>query len=105
MAYQQTSAQKRVFIIHGWDGSPQNCWFPWLKNELEKKGFSVGVPPMPHPEIPTISDWVNCIAVAVGQPDENTFFVGHSIGCQAILRLSSSIQCKNIEYSVCHTHG
>jgi esterase/lipase len=35
---------KKVFIIHGWDGYPEEGWFPWLKKELEKKGFSVFVP-------------------------------------------------------------
>lgn len=78
--------QKRVFVVHGWDGSPQNCWFPWLKNELEKKDFSVNILSMPHPEKPTIVDWVDCLSDAVGKPDVNTYFVGHSIGCQTILR-------------------
>jgi hypothetical protein len=27
---------KRVFIIHGWEGYPEEGWFPWLKKELEK---------------------------------------------------------------------
>ena len=77
---------KKVFIIHGWDGSPENCWFPWLKNELEKKDFVVQVPPMPHPENPTIEDWVACLSGIVGKSDKNTYLVGHSIGCQTILR-------------------
>jgi uncharacterized protein len=78
--------QKRVFIIHGWDGSPQNCWFPWLKNELEKKGFTVQALSMPHPENPTIEDWVQHLSSIVGKSDGDTYFVGHSIGCQTILR-------------------
>jgi len=84
--------QKRVFIVHGWDGSPQNCWLPWMKNELEKKDFVVEVPSMPHPETPTIKDWVNHLSSVVGEPDENTYFVGHSIGCQTILRYVEQIQ-------------
>ena len=84
--------KKRVFIIHGWDGSPQNCWFPWLKNELKKKGFTVQVLSMPHPENPTIADWVSYLANVVGEPDKNTFFVGHSIGCQTILRYIEQLQ-------------
>jgi len=78
--------QKRVFIIHGWEGSPQNSWFPWMKSELEIRGFVVEILSMPHPEIPTIEDWVNHLYSVVGKPDENTYFVGHSIGCQTILR-------------------
>ena len=84
--------QKRVFIIHGWDGSPQNCWFPWLKNKLEEKGFVVQVLSMPHPVNPTIVDWVNYLADAVGKADKNTYLVGHSIGCQTILRYIAQLQ-------------
>ena len=79
-------AQNKVFIIHGWDGYPEEGWFPWLKTSLEKAGSAVFIPAMPDTEKPTIDAWVNFLAMAVGQPDLNTFFVGHSIGCQAILR-------------------
>jgi uncharacterized protein len=82
---------KRVFIIHGWDGAPTNAWIPWLKHELESRGYLVQAPAMPHPEHPTIQDWVSDLAVQVGTPDADTFFVGHSIGCQAILRYLETI--------------
>lgn len=82
---------KRVFVVHGWDGSPSEGWFPWLKAELEKRGYAVAVPAMPHPEKPTIEDWVNTLAGAVGKADTQTYFVGHSIGCQTILRYLASL--------------
>jgi len=77
---------KRVFIIHGWSGSPDEGWFPWLKGELQKQGFTVEVPLMPNPDEPVIDLWVRHLAQVVGRADEETFFVGHSIGCQTILR-------------------
>lgn len=77
---------KRIFIIHGWEGSPDNCWFPWLKAELESKEFSVIIPAMPNPEAPEMKSWVNSLKNAVKEVDENTYFIGHSIGCQTILR-------------------
>lgn len=77
---------KRAIIIHGWDGYPEEGWFPWLKQELEKKGYSVQVPVMPRPAEPTIEDWVGKVAEVVGQADAETYLVGHSIGCQTILR-------------------
>jgi uncharacterized protein len=40
---------KRVFIVHGWNDSPDGSWFPWLKNELVRKGFEVHVLEMPRP--------------------------------------------------------
>lgn len=77
---------KRVFIVHGWGGHPQEGWFPWLKSELEKKGFLVTVPAMPNASVPRIEEWVPALAAAVGKIDANTYFVGHSIGCQAVIR-------------------
>lgn len=76
----------RVFIIHGWSGSPQEAWLVWLKTELEKSDIQVEVLAMPHPDTPEIEAWVGHLSRAVGEADENTFFVGHSIGVQAILR-------------------
>ncbi len=77
---------KRAFIIHGWDGHPEECWFPWLKKELESKGFTVSVPAMPNTEEPDIEAWVGNLTAQVKEADQDTFFVGHSIGCQTILR-------------------
>lgn len=77
---------KRAVIIHGWEGCPEEGWFPWLKKELEAKGFEVAVPAMPNPEEPTIEDWVMKLKEIVGQPDRETYLIGHSIGCQTVLR-------------------
>lgn len=87
---------KRVFIIHGWAGNPDNCWFPWLKSELESRGFSVVTPAMPNPKIPEINSWVNHLQGEAGEPDENTYFVGHSVGCQTILRYLETLENKKI---------
>ena len=85
---------KRVFIVHGWDGSPQGCWIPWLKSKLETKGFFVVTPIMPDPEEPKIQPWVSCLGGAVGRAGKNDIFVGHSIGCQAILRYVEQLPFK-----------
>ncbi len=77
---------KRVFIIHGWGGDSKEDWFVWLKKELETKGFVVVAPDMPDTRHPKISEWVDKIEELVGNADEETYFVGHSIGCQAIMR-------------------
>jgi len=86
---------KRVFIIHGWEGYPEEGWFPWLKRELEAKGFEVKVPQMPDADNPRIQNWVPAIAEIVGKPDKNTYFVGHSVGCQAITRYIESLPEKS----------
>ncbi len=77
---------KRVIIVHRWEGGPHDDWRPWLKNELEKLDCEVLVPDMPDTDVPVIEKWVSKLAEVVGTPDADTYFVGHSIGCQAILR-------------------
>ena len=77
---------KRVFLIHGWEGNPKNSWFPWLKSKLEEKGFKVIAPEMPDSGSPKIDPWIDKLKEVVGVPDQETYFVGHSIGCQAIMR-------------------
>lgn len=78
--------KKRVFIVHRWGGNPKTDWYPWLKKHLEASGFLVSVPSMPNTEEPEIDAWVDHLRKEVGKLDTDTYFVGHSIGCQTILR-------------------
>ena len=78
--------KKQVFLIHGWEGYPENSWFPWLKRSLEQKGFEVITPAMPDPIHPKKSEWVKFLNDLIPNPNQNTFFVGHSMGCRTILR-------------------
>ncbi len=73
-------------MVHRWSGGPEDDWRPWLKAELEQHGYEIHVPSMPDTEVPVIEKWVNHLAQVVGTPDEHTYFIGHSIGCQTILR-------------------
>lgn len=78
--------KKRVFIIHGWGGVPDTDWYSWLKKELEKLGYEAQAPLMPDTMHPKIEEWVSKMEEIVGKTDESTYFVGHSMGCQAIMR-------------------
>ena len=83
---------KRVFIIHGWEDTPENNWYPWLKEKLQAHGFQVKVPAMPDPDEPVIDAWVGKLKEEVGTADADTYFVGHSIGCQTILRYLQGLE-------------
>jgi uncharacterized protein len=72
-------------------------WRPWLKTELKKLGYEVIVPEMPDIDTPVIEKWVGKLAEVVGTPDKDTYFVGHSIGCQTILRYLDSYRFKPLE--------
>ncbi len=77
---------KKVIIVHGWESSPEDAWLPWLKKELLQRNYQVIVPALPHPEKPKIADWISFLKQEIGLVDENTLFIGHSIGAQTILR-------------------
>src|SRR3972149_11827600 len=81
---------KRAIIVHGWDFNPDMNWYPWLKKELEKRDYSVIVPSMPETSEPKINDWVSYLEKIIGKLDENTLLIGHSIGCQTIMRYLES---------------
>ncbi|MEX1063744.1 MAG: alpha/beta hydrolase [Candidatus Paceibacterota bacterium] len=76
---------KKVYIIHGWEGSPEEPMHKWLKLKLEEAGYEVTVPEMPEAENPKIEAWVGKLKEII-EPGPDTILVGHSIGCQGILR-------------------
>lgn len=76
---------KKIYIIHRWDGSPNEPLLQWLKFSLEKEGHRVIVPAMPEPAVPKIETWVGKLKEVI-EPDGETIIVGHSIGGQAVLR-------------------
>ena len=79
--------KKTIYLVHGWGGSSSGVeWFNWLKEELYKKGHKVIAFNMPNTENPKIEEWVRHLEENIKDVDERTYFVGHSIGCQTILR-------------------
>ncbi len=85
---------KRVIIIHCWGGNHDVNWYPWVKEQLEGKGYEVHVPDMPDTNNPNIERWIGELGKVVGTPDKNTFLIGHSIGCQTIVRYLEKINTK-----------
>ncbi len=77
---------KKIYLIHGWGGHPNEHFFPHLEKELNINGFEVIQPQMPNTDVPKIEEWVPFISKFVQFLDKDTYFVGHNISCQAILR-------------------
>lgn len=77
---------KRVVIVHCWDGTPDYCWYPWLKQELTPRRVHVFVPAMPETQMPKQVTWVAKLQEVIGEPDEELILVGHSVGCITIMR-------------------
>jgi len=83
-----------AFIIHGSFGSPEENWFPWLKAELEKLGVEVFVPRFPTPEGQNLENWLKVFEEFEGKINEETVFVGHSLGPAFILNVLEGLNKK-----------
>jgi uncharacterized protein len=77
---------KRLFIIHGWGGSFDEPFYKQLTKKLEKKRWKAHSLEMPNSQEPYIKDWISTLSRAVGIPNKDTYFYGHSMGSQTILR-------------------
>ncbi len=83
---------KRAFLIHGWEGYPEEGWRPWLRDKLKEKGFDVIVPAMPDTKKPKMDAWLDFLIETVGEPKNDDYFVGHSLGCITILRYLETLK-------------
>jgi predicted alpha/beta hydrolase family esterase len=77
---------KRLFIIHGWGDGPRQPVLTWLEGVGKEIGFDTTFISMPNPNVPTIDAWTKHLEDNVYYVDQDTYFAGHSLGCQAILR-------------------
>lgn len=82
----------KIIIVHGWRASPAVDFVPWLGKALQERGFTTMVPQMPNANMPTIGEWVEHLSKQVGTPDKDTYIVGRSVGCQAIIRYLSTLK-------------
>lgn len=83
-----------VFIFHGTEGYPEENWFPWLKQELEQKDCKVFVPQFPSPPIvpAKIAEWFDVLKNYEQYINENTIFIGHSLGGIFTLRILEKLE-------------
>ena len=73
-------------ILHGRNGSPDTYTFPWLKSQLESKGYKVQAPLLPNTSEPNDDEQTNFVLKNC-YFDENTVIIGHSFGGIVSLRL------------------
>ncbi|UCD04383.1 MAG: alpha/beta hydrolase [Candidatus Woesearchaeota archaeon] len=75
---------KTAFIIHGSNGGPNLHWYPWLKAELEKRGFKVILPKFPIYENQTLENWLKALK-PFKKELEDSIMIGHSLGASFII--------------------
>ncbi len=81
-----TKEKPNFVLIHGFTGRPDKNFFPWLKKELEGRGYKVQIPELPKTKDPRVYDQVEYVIKNVSF-DENTVVLGHSLGSVVALKV------------------
>lgn len=109
MAENQQSENQRIVIVPGMGCVPVlECnWYAWLKEKLESEDlagrFTVVLEDMPDPYAARESKWLPFIRDTL-KFDETTILIGHSSGCEAIMRLLEKDKVRGIILvAACHT--
>lgn len=76
----------KIYLVHCWEGTKDDGWYPWIDKKISNENNKVIRFNMPNTENPKIEEWIPELNNQVENIDENTYFIGHSIGCQTILR-------------------
>lgn len=89
---------KKVLIIHGFEGTPNGGWRPWLMGELEKMDIYACSLAMPTPDAPVCGEWVSELSrqIEMSNSDDEIYLAGHSLGVPAILRYLETDDARKI---------
>ena len=71
---------KTAFIFHGTAGYPEENWFPWLREKLQSRGYTIFVPQFPTPEGQSLETWLRVLDDYKQHITEDTIMIGHSLG-------------------------
>lgn len=80
-------------FLHGYKGSPDRDFFPWLREVIEERGGKVYAPSLPNPQEPKIDEQVDYL---INNYDfsESTQIVSHSLGGVVAMKLLAKLQTK-----------
>ncbi len=76
--------KNKILILHGWNASAREHWFPKAKEFFQKEGYHVEVPTLPGNYFPKKDEWLKVIENIV--KEDGWILIGHSMGGVAILR-------------------
>jgi len=77
----------KIILIHGLAATKKSNWFPWIETQVKHNlGLSLQSISLPHSKIPNRDKWLGSLNKEILCPDENTFFIAHSLGCITLLK-------------------
>ena len=97
--YKTTNHMKKynIYLIHGYTASPDSNWFQDFKKNIEKEHIEISILNMPNSQSPKLKEWIDYMENSIKEIDENTIFIGHSLGCVTILNFLSNSNTTKIK--------
>ena len=92
----------RLCIVPRWGGGPERDFYPWLHAALQaeqpQRFSEILRLEMPNPATPTLDAWGGHLSLVLGGSTEaqrlalsDTVLMGHSVGCQAVMRYLAAL--------------
>lgn len=80
------NSKKKVYIVHGYQASTLDHWFPWLSRKVKEAGHDakrimLAQPMQPDPEL-----WQQSLKAQIPHLDESTILVAHNLSCLSVLK-------------------
>lgn len=88
---------KKALFLQSWYSTLEDNWYPWLKRQLEKKGYETNFTDIPEirkdtPDMQKILTQIKSMKFV----DKNTTVIAHSIGCLLAMRLAEYVPFKRM---------
>ena len=72
---------KKVFIVHGYNASPSDHWFPWLKQQIESLGHQCDILHLADSAHPQYDAWKHNLVQQIQPINDDVIIIAHSLGC------------------------
>lgn len=79
----------KAVVIHGFEGSADSNWFPWIEAELVGKGYEVFNETFPNADHPNLNEVLEFYRPQMNDVD---LVIGHSLGAFIALKLSEEFK-------------
>lgn len=95
---------KRIYIFPRYSGDENSDWYQQIKHNSNFTELNISIIPLslPNWDKPSCTEFLSYIknAIPENEIDNNSYFVGHSVGCKAALLFLNELHIKNPELKI-----
>lgn len=88
---------KKCLVLHWRWWNDNGDWFPWLKDELEKKNIETIIPNLPYTDIPVYEQQIEFVEKYKDILNEWDIIIWHSLGCKLAMHIVDKFKLKYLK--------